>query len=95
MAQNSLIAPRGNQLFSVQQAADLLGLPRHFVASRVEAGEIPVLRQIGDEDQQQYLLTSSAVTAWNKLRRTHGRQALSALARSIENEHYSGELDEC
>lgn len=74
-----------DQLLSTQEAADLVGVSRPYLVARIDAGDIPLHQQVGNQRR----VMKSAVLAWH--RREHGRRrrALKQLGADLDNELFS------
>ncbi len=70
-------------VLTTQQAADLLGVSRPFMAARIDAGEIPLHQRVGNQRR----VLKSAVLQWQEQSRQRQARALSALARNIDEEY--------
>jgi excisionase family DNA binding protein len=74
-----------DQVLSTQEAADLVGVSRPYLVARIDAGDIPLYQQVGNQRR----VMKSAVLAWH--RREHGRRqrALTQLGTDLDNELFS------
>lgn len=70
-------------VLTTQQAADLLGVSRPFVAARIDAGDIPLHQQVGNQRR----VLKSEVLRWQERSKARRQAALIELARSIEDEY--------
>lgn len=73
-------------VLSTQEAADLVGVSRPFMAARIDMGDIPLHQQVGNQRR----VLKSAVLKWQDQSRQRQGKALSSLARNIDDE-YGGE----
>lgn len=80
---NAGVVPEGDEVLSTQQAADLVGVSRPFMAARIDAGEIPLFQQVGNQRR----VLASSVRAWHEQSRQRSRQALVQLSQSIDDEY--------
>jgi len=69
-------------VLTTQEAADLAGVSRPFMAARIDAGDIPLHQQVGN---QQRVLRSS-VLIWQARERDKRRDALKRLGQSLDEE---------
>jgi excisionase family DNA binding protein len=72
-------------LLSIQEAADLVEVSRHFMRARIDAGDVPLHRQVGDERR----VLRSSVLAWHQRHRASRRRALGRLGASLDGEIFS------
>jgi len=75
--------PDGDRQLTTQEAADLVGVSRPFIAARIDAGDIPLFQQVGNQRR----VLASAVMAWHERSRQGQRQAMAALANAIDDEY--------
>jgi excisionase family DNA binding protein len=69
-------------VLTTQEAADLAGVSRPFMAARIDAGDIPLHQQVGN---QRRVLRSSVLT-WQARERDKRRDALKRLGQSLDEE---------
>jgi excisionase family DNA binding protein len=72
-------------VLSTQEAADLLGVSRPYIVARIEAGDIPLHQQVGNQRR----VLKSAVEAWHRREQTRRRQALGQLGAELDDEIFS------
>lgn len=65
----------GGHPLTLQQAADLVGVSRPYMAARIAASDVPLHRQSGDE----LLVLASDVRKWDKRSREQRRNAMTDL----------------
>lgn len=75
--------PDGDRQITTQEAADLVGVSRPFMAARIDAGDVPLFQQVGNQRR----VLASAVMAWHERSRQGQRQAIAALANAIDDEY--------
>lgn len=73
-----------DQVLSTQEAADLVGVSRPYMVARIDARDIPLHQQVGNQRR----VLKSAVLKWH--RQEQGRQrALTQLGADLDNELFS------
>jgi excisionase family DNA binding protein len=72
-------------VLSTQEAADLLGVSRPYIVARIEAGDIPLHQQVGNQRR----VLKSAVEAWHRREQTRRRRALGQLGAELDDEIFS------
>ena len=77
------VVPDGDRVLGTQEAADLVGVSRPFMAARIDAGDIPLFQQVGNQRR----VLASSVLAWHERSRERRRQALAELGRQMEDEY--------
>jgi hypothetical protein len=78
--------PSGDEVLSLEEAADLVGVSRPYMAASIASGEIELFGHVGD---QRFVLASS-VRAWHERTRARQRRAMQEMTRSTD-ETYGGE----
>ena len=73
-------------VLSTQQAADLVGVSRPYMVARIEAGDIPLHQQVGNQRR----VLKSAVQAWHRREQTRRRKALGQLGTDLDSELFAG-----
>lgn len=73
-------------VLSTQEAADLVGVSRPYIVARIEAGDIPLHQQIGNQRR----VLKSAVVAWHRREQTRRRRALGQLGADLDSEIFAG-----
>jgi excisionase family DNA binding protein len=71
-----------DSIISTQQAADLVGVSRPYIVARIEAGEIPLHHQVGNQRR----VLQSTVLAWHKREQARRRKALGRLGLQLDAE---------
>ncbi len=69
-------------VIGTQEAADLVGLSRPYLVARIEAGDIPLHQQVGNQRR----VLRSAVLAWHRREQTRRRRALGQLGADLDSE---------
>jgi excisionase family DNA binding protein len=69
-------------VLSTQEAADLVGVSRPYIVARIEAGDIPLHQQVGNQRR----VLKSAVEAWHRREQTRRRRALGQLGAELDDE---------
>ena len=72
-------------VLSTQEAADLLGVSRPYIVARIEAGDIPLHQQVGNQRR----VLKSAVETWHRREQTRRRRALGQLGAELDDEIFS------
>ena len=86
---NSTTAKSGHStdtVLSTQEAADLVGVSRPYIVARIEAGDIPLHQQVGNQRR----VLRSTVLAWHRQEQTRRRKALSQLGADLDSEIFAG-----
>lgn len=78
--------PAADPVLSTQEAADLVGVSRPYIVARVEAGDIPLHQQVGNQRR----VLKSAVLAWHRQEQTRRRKALGQLGADLDSEIFAG-----
>jgi excisionase family DNA binding protein len=73
-------------VISTQEAADLVGVSRPYLVARIEAGDIPLHQQVGNQRR----VLKSAVLAWHRREQTRRRRALGQLGADLDSEIFAG-----
>lgn len=60
-------------VLSTQEAADLVGVSRPYIVARIEAGDIPLHQQVGNQRR----VLKSTVEAWHRREQTLRRRVLA------------------
>jgi excisionase family DNA binding protein len=69
-------------VLSTQDAADLIGVSRPYIVARIDAGDIPLHQQVGNQRR----VLKSAVQAWHQREQTRRRRALGQLGAEFDDE---------
>lgn len=86
-ARNASSAERATDtVLTTQEAADLAGVSRPYIVARIEAGDIPLHQQVGNQRR----VLKSAVLAWQRQERTRRRKALGQLGADLDHEIFPG-----
>lgn len=75
-----------DSVLSTQEAADLVGVSRPYIVARIEAGDIPLHQQVGNQRR----VLKSAVLAWNRQEQARRRKALGQLGADLDREIFAG-----
>jgi excisionase family DNA binding protein len=78
--------PATDAVLTTQEAADLVGVSRPYIVARIEAGDIPLHQQVGNQRR----ILKSAVLAWHRQEQTRRRKALGQLGADLDNEIFAG-----
>ena len=78
--------PATDLVLSTQEAADLVGVSRPYIVARIEAGDIPLHQQVGNQRR----VLKSAVLAWHRKEQTRRRKALGQLGADLDSEIFAG-----
>ena len=78
--------PAADPVLTTQAAADLVGVSRPYIVARIEAGDIPLHQQVGNQRR----VLKSAVLAWHRHEQTRRRKALSLLGVDLDREIFAG-----
>jgi excisionase family DNA binding protein len=73
-------------VLTTQEAADLAGVSRPYIVARIEAGDIPLHQQVGNQRR----VLRSAVLAWQRQEQTRRRKALGQLGADLDHEIFPG-----
>jgi excisionase family DNA binding protein len=69
-------------VISTQQAANLVGVSRPYIVARIEAGDITLHQQVGNQRR----VLQSTVLAWQKREQARRRKALGQLGLQLDAE---------
>lgn len=78
-------AQETDPVLSTQQAADLVGVSRPYIVARIEAGDIALHQQVGNQRR----VLQSAVLAWHRREQTGRRRALGHLGADLDSEIFA------
>lgn len=78
--------PAAEHILTTQEAADLVGASRPYIVARIEAGDIPLHQQVGNQRR----VLRSAVLVWHRQEQTRRRKALGQLGADLDSEILSG-----
>lgn len=73
-------------VLSSQQAADLVGVSRPYMVARIDAGDVALHQQVGNQRR----VLKSSVLAWQKNEQARRRRALAQLGASLDDEIFPG-----
>jgi excisionase family DNA binding protein len=76
---------RADPVLTTQEAADLVGVSRPYIVARIEAGDIPLHQQVGNQRR----VLKSAVEAWHRREQAQRRRALGKLGADLDDEIFS------
>ena len=79
-------AAKTDPVLSTQEAAELAGVSRPYIVARIEAGDIPLHQQVGNQRR----VLKSAVLAWHRREQTRRRRALGQLGADLDSEIFAG-----
>jgi len=79
-------AADGDPVLSTQEAADLVGVSRPYIVARVDAGDIPLHQQVGNQRR----VLKSAVLGWHRREQARRRRALGKLGADLDSEIFAG-----
>jgi excisionase family DNA binding protein len=78
-------AARTDPILTTQEAAELAGVSRPYIVARIEAGEIALHQQVGNQRR----VLRSAVESWLKHERAKQRRALGKLGDDLDAEIFA------
>ena len=78
--------PATDPVLTTQEAAELVGVSRPYIVARIEAGDIPLHQQVGNQRR----VLKSAVLAWHRQEQTRRRKALGQLGAELDSEIFAG-----
>lgn len=73
-------------VLSTQEAADLVGVSRPYLVARIEAGDIALHQQVGNQRR----VLKSDVLAWHRREQVRRRKALGQLGADLDSEIFAG-----
>ena len=73
-------------VLGTQEAANLVGVSRPYIVARIEAGDIPLHQQVGNQRR----VLKSTVLAWHRREQTRRRRALGQLGTDLDSEIFAG-----
>jgi excisionase family DNA binding protein len=76
---------RSDPVLTTEQAAQLVGVSRPYMAKVIDSGAIDLHQKVGNQRR----VLKSAVTRWQKLERARQTKALKRLARDLDEEIFS------
>lgn len=82
----SLPQTAADHVLTTQDAADLVGVSRPYIVARIEAGDIPLHQQVGNQRR----VLRSAVLAWHRQEQARRRKALGLLGTDLDSEIFAG-----
>jgi excisionase family DNA binding protein len=78
--------PKADPVLTTQEAADLVGVSRPYIVARIEASDIPLHQQVGNQRR----VLQSAVLAWHRQEQNRRRKALGQLGADLDSEIFAG-----
>jgi len=72
-------------VLTTQEAADLVGVSRPYIVARIEAGDIALHQQVGNQRR----VLKSAVEAWHRREQAQRRRALGKLGADLDDEIFA------
>jgi excisionase family DNA binding protein len=78
--------PAADSVLTTQDAADLVGVSRPYIVARIQAGDIPLHQQVGNQRR----VLRSAVLAWHRQEQDRRRKALGQLGADLDSEIFAG-----
>lgn len=78
--------PATDPVLTTQEAADLVSVSRPYIVARIEAGDIPLHQQVGNQRR----VLRSAVLAWHQQEQARRRKALGQLGAELDTEIFPG-----
>ena len=78
--------PATDAVLTTQEAAELVGVSRPYIVARIEAGDIPLHQQVGNQRR----VLKSAVLAWHRQDQAKRRKALGQLGADLDREIFAG-----
>jgi excisionase family DNA binding protein len=78
--------PGADPILSTQEAANLAGVSRPYIVARIEAGDIPLHQQVGNQRR----VLKSSVLAWHSREQARRRKALAQLGAELDSEIFAG-----
>lgn len=78
--------PAAGSVITTQEAADLVGVSRPYIVALIEAGDIPLHQQVGNQRR----VLKSAVLAWHRQDQAKRRKALGQLGADLDREIFAG-----
>ncbi len=76
---------RSDSVLTTQEAADLVGVSRPYLVARIEAGDIALHQQVGNQRR----VLKSAVEAWQRRDQARRRRALGKLGADLDAEIFA------
>ena len=73
-------------VLSTQDAANLVGVSRPYIVARIEAGDIALHQQVGNQRR----VLKSAVLAWHRREKARRRKALGQFGADLDSEIFAG-----
>lgn len=78
--------PAMDPVLSTQEAADLVGVSRPYIVARIDAGDIPLHQQVGNQRR----VLESDVLDWHRREQARRRKALGQLGADLDSEIFAG-----
>jgi excisionase family DNA binding protein len=73
---------RTDPVLTTQEAADLVGVSRPYIVARIEAGDIALHQQVGNQRR----VLKSSVEAWHRREQARRRRAIGKLGDDLDAE---------
>jgi excisionase family DNA binding protein len=75
-----------DSVLTTQEAADLVAVSRPYIVARIEAGDIALHQQVGNQRR----VLKSVVLAWHRREQIRRSKALGQLGADLDNEIFTG-----
>lgn len=72
-------------VLTTQEAADLVGVSRPYIVARIEAGDIALHQQVGNQRR----VLQSSVEAWHRREQARRRRAIGQLGDELDGEIFT------
>ena len=72
-------------VLTTQEAADLVGVSRPYIVARIEAGDIALHQQVGNQRR----VLKSSVEAWHRREQARRRRAIGKLGDDLDGEIFA------
>ena len=76
---------RTDPVLTTQEAADLVGVSRPYIVARIEAGDIALHQQVGNQRR----VLKSSVEAWHRREQARRRRAIGKLGDDLDGEIFA------
>ena len=78
-------AVRTDPVLTTQEAADLVGVSRPYIVARIEAGDIALHQQVGNQRR----VLKSSVESWHRREQARRRRAIGKLGDDLDGEIFA------
>ena len=78
-------AVRTDPVLTTQEAADLVGVSRPYIVARIEAGDIALHQQVGNQRR----VLKSSVEAWHRREQARRRRAIGKLGDDLDGDIFA------